>query len=294
MSTPNFGRKYYRTPARHAGGAPSTISRIISRAKVSSSPGTYTVVSLPCFSTRTGISFSFSAWLKKLARASSEPDHTAQVGVPKLEGFTAAAGAASSSAGSSISTGSSPSNSSRIFSAPARSDEATETSNPNLAFQSIGRISAVAAAPSPPVGLSIYGIPAASNFSNNDECSAGSSPAHNIINDPSGPGLDAIIPSIPSTCTNEKGIKDTSNHHIATYGKPAITQTARLTVYFGGSTVSGSAGMSLPSRVSLSSPISYASFTTASAFSNCEYGMPISNEVFALMLKSVSARRNVL
>ncbi len=108
---------------RHAGGAPSTISRIISRANISSSAGTYKVLSLPRVSTRTGISFSFSASLKKFARSPPAPDHTAQLVTPNCAGLVpSAAGADESSAESSISTGSSPKSFSRIFSASAKFD----------------------------------------------------------------------------------------------------------------------------------------------------------------------------
>src|SRR5580658_4495285 len=187
--------KYAQRKQPHFGGAPSTISRIISRAKVSSSGGTYTVVSLPCVSTRTGISFSFSAWLKKPARSLSEPDQTAQIVAPKCAG-AAGTGAAESFAAISISTGSSSNSFSRIFSAAVILDEGTATSNPNRAFQSMGRMSADGTVRSSPAVLSINGMPADCNFSIRDECSAASSPAHNIIRDPCGPEPVAINPSL--------------------------------------------------------------------------------------------------
>src|SRR4029077_4317191 len=183
----------------HAGGAPSTISRIISRASISSSGGTYKVVSLPRVSTRTGISFSFNASPKNSARSCSSPDHTAQLAAPTLDGSSSAiVGSEDSFAAISISTGSSSNSFSRIFSAAAKLDDGTATSNPNLAFQSMGRMSAEGTVRSSPADLAIKGIPADCNLSISEECSAGSSPAHNIISAPGGPAPEAISSSLLS------------------------------------------------------------------------------------------------
>ena len=115
-----------------AGGTPSRISRMISRARCSSDGGTQIVVCWPCASTATGIRFSFRAWRRNPERLSSSPDHTSQVAKPESRELdTLAEGAGESLALSSMSTGVCFSTASRTVSANARFEESTATSKPN-------------------------------------------------------------------------------------------------------------------------------------------------------------------